>query len=460
MAKGLLCIAFTAILVGCAGQSAVVPVGPAPAGNSLARNRHLYGSGPSNYITHVVIIIQENRSFDNLFNGFSGANTVQYGKNSKGQSVPLESVPLANDYDLSHQHGAFVTEYANGNLDGFNLEHATCKGGPSGCPPRATAAYAYVPESDVQPYWDMAEQYTVADNMFQTNEGPSFPAHQYLISGASTISNGSEYSASENPLGPDGKAGDAGGCDSPRGSTVEIIDQRGDENRTVYPCFDRLSLMDEANEFYVSWKYYVAKLGPGLWNAPDAIEDIREGHSYDNVIAPSSQVLTDIADNNLASIVWVTPTAAESDHPSSNDGTGPSWVASIVNAIGESPYWNDTAIFVTWDDWGGWYDHVAPTIYNSYELGFRVPLVVISPYAKQGYVSHVQHEFGSILKFTEETFGLPSMGTTDSRADDLSDCFNFGYPTHRHKFKPIRAKYSRAYFLHQPPSNANPDDDW
>jgi phospholipase C len=160
---------------------------------------------------------------------------------------------------------------------------------------------------------------------------------------------------------------------------------------------------------------------------------------------PSSQFLTDIGNGTLSNVTWITPTAQSSDHPMLNDGSGPSWVASVVNAIGESQYWDSTAIFVTWDDWGGWYDHVAPPNYTSYELGFRVPLIVISPYAQNGYVSHTQHEFGSILKFTEEQLNLPSLGTTDERADDLSDCFNFNQsPT---PFVTIPATIGPSYFL-------------
>jgi phospholipase C len=406
----------------------------------------------------VVIIVQENRSVDNLFNGFPGANTVRSGENSWGQTVDLQPVPLTAPYDISHRHSAFVTEYANGNMNGFNLVSSRCKPAPrkSGeCPPQGVAAYAYVPYSEVRPYWDMAKQYTFADNMFQTNQGPSFPAHQYLVSGTSTIGYASSLRASEEPLTPRDKF--TGGCDSPKGSTVAVIDQYGNENRTVYPCFDRISLMQEAHDASVSWRYYQHNLGAGAWHAPDAIRAIRYGTSYDDVVTPPSQVLTDIANGNLAHIVWVTPTAAASDHAGLTNGSGPSWVARVVDAIGGSQYWKTTAIFVTWDDWGGWYDHVAPTIYNSYELGFRVPLIVISPYAKQGYVSHVQHEDGSILKFTEETFGLPSLGTTDERSDDLSDCFDFGSSPHR--FKPIHAEYSARYFLDQPLSNKSPDDD-
>jgi phospholipase C len=174
-----------------------------------------------------------------------------------------------------------------------------------------------------------------------------------------------------------------------------------------------------------------------------------------NVISPSSQVLTDIANGQLADVVWVTPAQAASDHPKVNNGSGPSWVASVVNAIGNSQYWNNTAIFITWDDWGGFYDHVTPTIYNSFELSFRVPLIVVSPYAKPGYVSHAQHEFGSILKFTEETFGLPSLNTTDARADDLSDCFSFTNQQ-RKRFTRIKTKYPASYFFHLP--QTEPDD--
>ena len=137
---------------------------------------------------------------------------------------------------------------------------------------------------------------------------------------------------------------------------------------------------------------------------------------------------------------------------------GPSWVATVVNKIGLSQYWNSTAIFVVWDDWGGWYDPMPPPQYNSYELGFRVPLIVISPYAKRRYISTQQHEFGSILKFAEENLGLPSLGTTDVRADDLADCFNFNRA--RRKFVPISSPLHADYFLRQPASSVSPDDDF
>jgi phospholipase C len=409
--------------------------------------------GAASKIQHVVIIFQENRSTDDLFNGLPGADTVSWGWNSHGKKVALIPVPLTSPYDVSHEHSAYTIEHANGKLNGFDEVFSVCDVGEH-CPPRARRAYGYVPHGDVAPYFDMAQRYTFADRMFQTNEGPSFPAHQYIISGTSTVSNGSQLRAASNPFTPGGLF--TGGCDSPPGSFVYLIDASGNEEQTAYPCFDRLTLMDLLDRKSRSWRYYEYHVGPGLWQAPDAIAHLRYSKSYaSHVVAPPKTVLTDIAQGRLADVVWVTPTAKASDHAGVTDGTGPSWVASVVNAIGESRYWNSTAIFVTWDDWGGWYDHVPPPQYNSYELGFRVPLIVISPYAKQRYVSHTQYEFGSILKFVEETFGLGSLQTTDVRANDLSDCFDFdAAPT---RFTPIPAPRSKSYFLAQPESAQSVD---
>jgi phospholipase C len=342
-----------------------------------------------------------------------------------------------------------MTEYHVGQMNGFDLDK--CKGK---CP--RYAAYAYVPKDQVEEYYTLAETYTFADDMFETDEGPSFPAHQYLVSGTSTLRDGSAGKASNNPADPQGTF--TGGCDSPHGTLVSVITPKGREPESLktFPCFRRQALMNEMDAAGVTWKYYQAVQGAGLFNAVDAIYSIWS-HQHEmkaNVITPYTQVLTDIANGQLADVVWVTPTLAASDHPKANNGSGPAWVASVVNAVGESPYWNNTAIFILWDDWGGFYDHVPPTIYNSFELGFRIPLVVVSPYAKKGYISHVQHEFGSILKFTEKTFGLPSLGTTDVRADDLSDCFDFSKQPRA--FRRIPARYPPSYFFHLPA--IEPDD--
>ncbi len=454
------CTRFSALavivaLVGCSQNTTSPTPPPVPlAARSAGVMRLLPGSG-STPITHVVIVFQENRSTNDLFNSLQGATTTRSGKNSLGQTVKLQPRLLTAPYDISHAHSAFETEWAGGAGNGWNLVASNCKKLHK-CPPPDIRAYGYVPEKEVEPYYVMARRYAFGDDMFQTNQGPSFPAHQYILSGTSTVSDGSNLRAAENPQTPQKK--NTGGCDSPKGSFVKLIDQNGNENQTAYPCFDRNSLIALVEQNSLSWRWYQAGTGPGLWHGPDAIRPVWQSPEFKtDVVTPPSQVLTDISNGNLANVVWVTPTAAASDHAGSTDGSGPSWVASIVNAIGESQYWNNTAIFVTWDDWGGWFDQVPPPQYNSYELSFRVPLLVISAYAKQHYISHVQHEFGSILKFTEETFKLGSLGTTDQRADDLSDCFNFSKGPR--KFVPIPAPLNKEYFLHQP-AGGIPDDDF
>ena len=212
---------------------------------------------------------------------------------SSNQQVLLQPEPLAAPYDLNHAHESWLTEWRNGQMNGFNFVYEICNSGAQ-CPPQSVAAYGYVPQSDVQPYYTMAETYTFADEMFQTNQGPSFPAHQYLVSGTSTISDGSRLRVAENPEDPDGKH--AGGCDAPPGTFVTLIDRAGRETKTAFPCFKRVSLMGEMHKARVSWHYYQAAAGAGLWRAVDAIEPIWKRPYYTtHVTYPSSKVLTDIS---------------------------------------------------------------------------------------------------------------------------------------------------------------------
>src|SRR5580704_12958092 len=434
-------IGIASLLIACSGGNSTTSVLPKDLHNSVSR------ALPK--VAHIVVIVQENRTLDDLFQGFPGANTQSYGLNSNNQQVPLQSESLTAPYDIVHSHAAFMTEYAHGQMNGFNLATISCRSLCTG-----DTAYGYVPQLEVQPYWDMASQYALADNMFQSNEGPSYPAHQYLLSGTSTIANGSKLRASENP-----DPFTNGGCDQ-HSDSVTLIDTLGKETQAAPTCFDRLSIFDLLDTAGLSWKYYQAFSGPGIWNAVDSIKQIWQKPEFKtNVVWPPSQILTDIANGNLAAVSFVTPTALASDHAGQTDGSGPSWVASVVNAIGTSQYWSSTVVFVTWDDWGGWYDHVAPHRFNAYELGLRVPLIAISPFAKTGYVSHKQHEVGSILKFIEKQFGLPSMGTTDVRADDLSDCFNMLSPTTSRPFRRINARFDASHFLHQPLRAVAPDND-
>jgi phospholipase C len=432
---------FVASLAGWGGRTNATPAPPAPQ--------------PLSPIEHVVVIVQENRSTDNLFQDpvliARGANIAQAGLNSEGQVITLEPEHLENGYDLDHSHKAFEQMYDHGAMDGANLIAVTCGAGVPDCP-NSNPHFRYVYPSDVAPYFQMAEQYTFADDMFQTNQGPSFPAHQFILSGTSAPTATSLLFAAENPVGGNGDAG----CAASGDARVLLIDPSGKESSSMYPCFEHPTLVDLLDSAGISWLYYTPTAGT-IWTAPDAIYHLRYGKDWAKIITPATWILTNIANGKLQDVSWVVPTDAESDHAMINDGTGPAWVASIVNAIGKSQYWANTAIFITWDDWGGWYDHVPPPQYNSYEYGFRVPLIVVSPYANPGYVSHVQHDFGSIIKFIEWNFNLPSLGYADARADDLLDFFNFTQSPI--PYKAVPAIKDANFFLNDRRPAGPPDDD-
>lgn len=422
-------------------------------------------------IQHVVIIIQENRTPDNLFHDRvlidGGADIASVGLESTGASIPLEPSSLDVPYDLSHAHSAFLSMYHGGRMDGANTVAVLCP-----TPPCLRAPFKYVRPSDVMPYFQMAEQYTFGDHMFQTNQGPSFPAHQFLLSGTSAPTADSPFFAAENPSTTLG-----GGCNVPPFVTVALIGPNGKERDRMFPCFEHRTLADELDDRKLSWRYY-APNASSIWTAPNAIEHICQpqtengqtvctGKAWSHVIIPSNRILTDIPNNQLAAVTWVTPAGQYSDHAGPIGGReGPSWVASIVNAIGNSPFWSNTAIILTWDDWGGWYDHVPPPqVINDgrrwgsgYVYGFRVPLVVISPYARPAYISHVNHDFGSILNFVEEVFRLRSLGFADAHTvDDLSDCFNFAQVPLQ--FRNIDAPLKAEYFVSDARVPEDPDNE-
>jgi phospholipase C len=429
-------------------------------------------------IQHVVVIFQENRTPDNLFQDpvliSRGADIVQQGKNSAGQTITLVPINLGTagskpqNYDLDHSHSAFVSMYDGGKMDG--ADKISCWP-PAQCPPNAHhPQFMYVTPSDVAPYFAMAEQYTFGDRMFQTNQGPSFPAHQFIYGGTSAPTASSSLFASENTAQPSG-------CLAAPGQTVRMIDAAGSETAPPpqYPCFEHQTLSDLLDAKTITWRYYTPSPG-SIWTAPNAIQHICRPATVSgtltctgpdwsgSVVIPQTPVLKDIANGQLAQVSWVIPDGAASDHPQTNDGSGPSWVAAIVNAIGNSSYWSNTAIIITWDDWGGWYDHVAPKVINDgvnwgsgYVYGFRVPLIVVSPYAKAKYISHTTHDFGSILKYIETAFSLNSLGYADAYADDLSDCFNMAQSPI--PFQTITAPISASAFLKKKGPTLDPDDD-
>ncbi len=452
------------------------PYSPAGGGSFDVPNA-VRSRGGSTPIQHVVVIMQENRSFDNLFHGFPGADTVDAGW-GHGKKYMLQPVTLKWPWDLRHDHPQFLEDYDQGKDDGFDNQIAKFKTG-SGCNDAInhpscwsfyttqrfkTMAFSYVEQSKVQPYWTMASEYALGDNTFSSNSGPSFVSHQYMVAGQSGHS--SEV--------PDGQPW---GCDNQNKSTTVELLKYGQANPPVFskatghevtgpfPCFTYPTIAGLLDGAGITWRYYVQpppNSGSNL-SAFEAISQIINGPDWSNVVHPDTKVLDDIASGNLQQVSWVMPSGSKSDHGGRDSGSGgPAWVASIVNAIGQSKYWHSTAIIVLWDEWGGWYDHVHPPQYpdpvtHAREgLGFRVPLIIVSPYAKAGYISHQQHEIASSLHFIEQTFSLGSLGLADARADAFGDVFDFTQKPI--VFKPIPTELNGRYFIDHPDNT--PADDY
>lgn len=418
--------------------------------------------GSALHIKHVIVIVQENRSFDNLFGTFPHADGATSGKTHDGRTLQLKMQSLAGALDINHDWGTYTAESDGGKMDGFDL----CK--IDGNIPCTSYAYQYVNPAQIQPYWALAQQYALGDHMFATQGSGSFTAHQDLIAGTTAIN--ATQSIIDYP-----SEWHSWGCDAPKSppTTTSLMDYYKDYllNQGPFPCFTYPTgtIADLLDKHHITWKYYAPgyqyNTAGSQWNAFAAIHNVRYGPDWANISTPETNIFKDITNSALPQLSWVIPDQPDSDHPNGSKGadTGPSWVASVVNAIGQSPYWKSSAIVILWDDWGGFYDHVAPPPLDKtadgtvYGLGFRVPMIVVSPFVPRGEISHTQYEFGSVLKFVESTFRLPSLGTTDLRATSIGDVFDFKQVPR--KFKIIQAAHSRRYFMEQPPSNLPVDSE-
>ncbi len=414
--KALFVLALGAFaLAGCnASGGGGTSVPPSAGGPGLAGAAHRASS--SGKIQHVVVIIQENRSLNNLFMGYPGATTQSYGYTHKNVKVTLSPVSLATTWDLEHNSNAYFRSCngtgsipgTNCRMNGFDKEKWYCGVGSEPKCPDQYPPYSYVPQYQVQPYWNMANQYVLADEMFSSDfDISSFISHQYAI-------------AAVNPNASVNYPTNAGlwGCPGGPPDQIDVLgNDRKIPNGMERPCWDPTTLGDELDGAGLTWAYYASAIKgkgsfncgtsairpdnskgrTGIWSAYQAIKHVCYGPDWANVISPPSQFLTDIGNGKLRTVTWITPTFANSDHGGSGSSSGPSWVTSVVDAVGESQFWDTTAIFIFWDDSGGWYDPVAPAYADNDGLGFRLPLLIISPYAKEGYVSHVAYEHGSIL---------------------------------------------------------------
>jgi len=443
-ASRILSVAFFALLFSaCNGNGGVSPV---PQGaNAFAGGIHRHTS--SSKIQHVIIIVQENRSFNNLFYGFPRARTAAYGYNTSGQKITLQPIGLETDWDVEHQLGGFLAACnGTGSLPGTDCQMNGFDNEGWGCRSCSNAPYSYVPHSETKPYFYMGKHYVLADEMFASNlDESSFISHQYIIAGQAS-------SAVNFPSSWWGCAGYGSG------DSISTLTQERTYGSTIPMCWKNETLGDEMDKAGLSWAFYASTYygDGGIWSAYQNISQIYNGPDWTkDVISPQTQFFTDVSNGKLRDLTWITPTCENSDHAGCGAKTGPSWVASLVNAIGNSQYWNNTAIFIMWDDPGGWFDPVAPKMLDYDGLGMRIPLLIVSAYAKNGYVSHTHYEHGSILKFAEETFGLAPLAASDTRATAPDDAFDFNAPPR--KFETVPAEHGIDFFMHQAPDHRIPD---
>ncbi len=385
-------------------------------------------------IKHVVFIIKENRSFDNMFGRFPGADGTTTGQicypippagmppcgpGTTVQTVPLKPGPPGRyPQDIPHDYEQWQWDYNNGAMDGFGNNAAA-----------AQIAYTQMLPGDIPSYWHWAQRFVLSDRFFASAGGPSFPNHLMTIAAttAGTHDNPWQPSSSIAAMAQRGLS-KAWGCDIGKGGYVPIYDSEGNVLKKVPPCFNITTegdLLDKAN---IPWTYYAStdsQMGY-IWSAYDAIQHFRDNPTlWAQHIQPVDNVVKDINAGGLPPVTWITPRFELSEHPEFSMCYGQNWTTQVVDAIMRSPDWQSTAIFITWDDWGGFYDHVKPMQVDPFGFGFRVPLLVISPYAKPGYVDNHAGEFSSVLRFIEDNWGLNQLTNRDTNAHNLAYDFNF-----------------------------------
>jgi phospholipase C len=390
-------------------------------------------------IRHVVVIMQENRSFDSYFGTYPGADGIP-----KGVCVPDPAKrdcqrPYHDTADRNaggpHDHLDAIRDIAGGRMDGFIKQarqgrHLSCVAhvdAPTcSLAPQSPDVMGYHDAREIPNYWAYARHFVLQDHMFQSDTSWSLPAHLFLVSGwsAKCAKRGVASSCTPAVQAPGSPPGEA------QNTTGAIPD---------YAWTDVTYLL---HKDHVSWRYFVAKgdqpdcadnemfcapvpqdsKTPGIWNPLPWFDTVRQDHQLANV-APMAGFFDDAKEGDLPAVSWLTPAQAVSDHPPALITAGQAYVTAAINAVMESKDWSSTAIFLAWDDWGGFYDHVKPPTVDAQGYGLRVPALVISPYARHGYIDHQVLSFDAYLKFIEDDFlhGQRLDPATDGRPDPRPD---------------------------------------
>lgn len=359
-------------------------------------------------VKHIIWIIQENHSFDNYFGTYPGADGLPPGTcapvlpGSARCIAPFHMLAAMPPCDLAHRWVIAHAAYDHGAMDGFVWAEGT------------PYTMGYYDERDIPNYWNYARHFTLCDRFFSSLMGASLPNHLYTV------------------------AAQSGGVINNIFSVKEIEDTL--DTPGGYSFATMVNLFTQAN---VSWKYYVetqpvnptenkrdflAHPDPkhySLWNPLPGFKAIRENPADMAHMVSLNEYFQDLDHGSLPEVAWIVPMGRDSEHPPAPPWAGMWYVTRLLNALMQSPYWKDSVVFLTWDDYGGFYDHIAPPLVDAYGYGPRVPTLVISPFAKSGYISHHTYDFTSMLKFIEARFGLGHLTARDDRADGMLDSLDF-----------------------------------
>jgi len=422
-------LAFLLLAVLIATQSALA--GNAPSVPARA-TQHTRPKALSDEIQHIIFIVQENRSFDNIFGAYAtaqnGVNGSTYGVLPNGETIPLADVSDTNNgYDINHRRDASLISFNSAAMNGFSLiplSNNTLSG---------TESYTQLKPSDNSNYWKYANTFVLADNAFGPAFTQTFPNRLYSI-------------AAQADGAIDAPTTTVWGCDAKPNTTVRLTN-----GSNVFPCFSQSqieTLAPELDQAGVSWKYYTPTITH--YNPYEAIQQIRCGNpscsTYSQEwlqhIAGPNQFVSDVNHGQLPAVSWIAPPEAYSDHPPSSLCAGESWFTDIVNLLMSTynnkkypvDYWSHTAIILGFDEFGGFYDHVPPLFVDQSGYGFRIPMLIISPYAyatsnpSNPHVTHTLYDLSSVVRFIETVFNLPLLDNghdRDAIANNMLDAFNF-----------------------------------
>ncbi len=372
-------------------------------------------------IKHVVIIVKENHTFDNYFGSFPGAEGISTCQLKDGTTFTCPHAPDRTPRDMCHEHSCALTDYNGGAMNGWEDVSGSDSNGDH-------LAWAQYGEGDIPNYWQYARHFTLGDHFFAGQLGPSFPGHLFTIAAQAGWASGNPNTQITHPYW---------GCDQDSSTLVDVEDAASCTTKQVFPCFKIPTLPDVLPK--QSWKFYGTNfyIFSEVWSMFDAVDSIRNGPKWSNVVTVD-QFDSDIDNGTLPDVTWLVDQDFSDEHPGVGGVcAGENWTVTRINKLVQSKYWADTAILFTMDDFGGWYDHVKPPrqygcdATKPYGLGFRLPLIVISPYARPGFVFKENAEHASIARFVERVFGAEKTlhdldpAAQDAAANDLFGAFDF-----------------------------------